>query len=261
MKGQMPLKFPLTIGGDFSGVVTKLGHDITEFKIGDEVFGSVLVFNGGSGAFAEFSSANVSNITFKPENINHIEAASLPLVGASAIQAIEQHIGLQSRQKILITGGCGGIGSIAIQLAKSVGAYVAATVSTEHIDFVKSLGGSEVIDYKRENVSEKLHDFDAVFDTVGGEFRDNTIKVLKAGGIIVSMVGAPDAKLVEEQGVKAIGQNTKTTREALTRLKELVEKNIIKPQVDKVFPLDQAKEAFVYQETSRPKGKVVISIK
>ncbi len=268
MKDMMPLKFPVTIGGNFSGVVQKIADDVTEFKIGDEVYGQALTLNGGSGSIAEFAASNVVNTAYKPKTVNHIEAASLPLVGVSVLQALEQHINLQSGQKILINGGSGGIGSIAIQLAKHIGAYVATTVSSEHVDFVKSLGADEVIDYKKENVSEKLHDFDAVFDTAGGESRDNAMKVLKegsprgeAGGIIVSMSGAPDEKLVEEYGVKAIGQNTDTSAKNLTRLAELVDQGVIKPQIDKVFTLDQAKEAFEYQETSHPKGKVVISIK
>ena len=265
MKDRMPLQFPVTIGGNFSGVVVKIvppaGGDVSEFKVGDEVYGQSLILNGGSGSIAEFTASNFANTAYKPKTIDHIAAASLPLVGVSALQALEQHIGLQKGQKILINGGCGGIGSIAIQLAKSMGAYVATTVRTEHVDFVKSLGVAEVIDYKKENVADKLHDFDAVFDTAGGESRDNAMKVLKKGGIIVSMVGAPDVKLLEQYGVKAIGQNTDTSAKNLTRLAELVDQEVIKPQVDKVFPLEQTREAFVYQETSNPKGKVVISIK
>lgn len=260
-KEQMPLKFPVTIGGNFSGIVKKIADGVVEFKIGDEVYGQALVLNGGSGAIAEMVASNVVNTAYKPKTVNHIAAASLPLVGVSALQALEQHINLQSGQKILINGGSGGIGSIAIQLAKSIGAYVAATVSTEHIDFVKKLGADEVIDYKKENVAEKPHDFDAVFDTAGGESQDNAMKVLKKGGVIVSMTGAPDPRLTEEYGIKAIGQNTNTNLENLTRLAGLVDQGVIKPQVDKVFPLEQTKEAFKYQETSHPKGKVVISIK
>lgn len=261
MKDMMPLEFPVTIGGNFSGVVRKVADDVAEFKIGDEVYGQALVLNGGSGSIAEMVASNTANTVYKPKRANHIEAASLPLVGVSAIQALEQHINLHRDQKILINGGSGGIGSIAIQLAKHIGAYVVATASTEHIDFVKTLGASEVIDYKKENVAEKIHDFDAVFDTAGGESRDNAMKVLKKGGVIVSMTGAPDQKLAEEYGVKAIGQNTDTNAKNLIRLAELVDQGIIKPQVDKVFTLDQTKEAFEYQETSHPKGKVVISMK
>lgn len=264
MKDQMPLNLPITIGGDFSGTIKTVSEG-SEFKIGDEVYGQALVMNGGSGSIAQFAAANIANISYKPKNINHIEAASLPLVGVSAIQALEQHIQLKKGEKILINGGSGGIGSIAIQIAKSIGAYVAVTASTESVGFVKVLGADEVIDYKKEKVEEKLHPpaggFNSVFDTVGEESRDNAVKVLKNGGVIVSMNGVPDPKLTEEQGVKAIGQYTKIDRETLVRLTELVEKGIVKPQVDKVFPLDQAKEAFTYQETSHPKGKIVISIK
>lgn len=261
MKDKMPLKFPVTIGGNFSGVVQKIADDVTEFKIGDEVYGQALVLNGGSGSIAEFVASNAANTACKPKTANYIEAASLPLVGVSALQALEQHINLHRDQKILINGGSGGIGSIAIQLAKSIGAYVAATVSTGNVEFVKALGADEVIDYKKENVSDKLHDFDAVFDTAGGESRDNAMKVLKKGGVIVSMNGAPEPKLAEEYGVKAIGQYTDTSQANLTRLTELVDKGIVKPQVDKVFFLSQTREAFEYQETSHPKGKVVISVK
>lgn len=261
MKDKMPLKFPVTIGGNFSGVVKKVADGVTEFKIGDEVYGQALTLNGGSGSIAEFVASNAANTAYKPKTVNHIEAASLPLVGVSALQALEQHINLKSGQKILINGGSGGIGSIAIQLAKSIGAYVAVTASTQHLEFVKTLGADEVIDYKKENVLEKLHDFDAVYDTVGGESADNAMKILKKGGIIISMTGAPDPKLVAEYGVKAIGQNTDTSQNNLTRLAELVEQGIIKPQVDKIFPLEQTREAFEYQETSHPKGKVVIRIK
>ncbi len=268
MKEHVPLKFPVTIGGNFSGVVQEIADDITEFKIGDEVYGQALILNGGSGSIAQFVASNAANTAFKPKTVNHIEAASLPLVGVSALQALEQHINLKKGQKILINGGSGGIGSIAIQLAKHIGAYVATTVSTEHVDFVKSLGADEVIDYEKENAVDKLKDFDAVFNTAGAEAVNDVIKVLKkgsprgeAGGILVSMSGAPDPKLAQEYGVKAIGQNTDTGAKNLTRLTELVDQGVIKPQIDKVFTLDQTKEAFEYQETSHPKGKVVISIK
>ena len=261
MKDKMPLDFPVTIGGNFSGVVVKVADDVVNFKIGDEVYGQALVLNGGSGSIAEMVASNVANTAYKPRTVSHIEASSLPLVGVSALQALEQHISLQKGQKILINGGSGGIGSIAIQLAKHIGAYVAATASSEHLEFLKSLGADEAIDYKKENVADKLHDFDAVFDTAGGESRDNAMKVLGKGGIIVSMSGAPDEKLTQRYGVKAIGQYTDTSKKNLERLAKLVDEGITKPQVDKIFTLDQTKEAFEYQETSHPKGKVVIKIK
>ena len=269
MKDGMPLKLPLTIGGNLSGVITKLGSEVTDFKVRDEIFGQSYAFGGGSGAIAEYAVCNTDNIALKPKNIDHIQAGSLPLVGVSAIQALEQYINLQKGQKILIHGGAGGIGSIAIQLAKHIGAYVATTVAGNDTEFVKSLGADEVIDYKQslrpdglksEDFSQVLKDFDAVFDTVGGEVADKSFKVLKKGGILVSMLGEPSKDLATQYQVKVIGQNTETNSKNLSRLTELVEQGVIKPQVDKVFPLDQTREAFEYAENSHPKGKVVIEI-
>lgn len=261
MKDMMPLKLPLTLGGNLSGVVTELGAEVTNFKVGDEVFGQSYAFGGGSGTIAEFAVAGVDNIALKPKKVNHIESGSLPLVGVSAIQALEQHINIQSKQKILIHGGAGGIGSIAIQLAKHLGLYVATTASSKDTDFVKSLGADEVIDYKKEKFEEKLSGFDAVFDTVGGDTTDKSFKVLRRGGVLVSMLGAPKEALKKEYGVTAIGQNTQTNAKNLARLAELVDQGVIKPVVNKVFPFDQTRQAFEYAETGHPRGKVVIRMK
>lgn len=261
MKDAMPLKLPLTIGGNLSGVIKEVGTDVTDFKIGDAVFGQSYAFGGGSGAIAEYAVANAENIAIKPKSINYLAAGSLPLVGVSAIQALEQHINLQKGQKILIHGGAGGIGSIAIQLAKHLGAFVAATVSSEDVEFVKSLGADEVIDYTKEKFEEKLSGFDAVYDTVGGDTTDRSFKVLKKGGVLVSMLGEPNKDLAGEYKVKVIGQNTQTNSKNLSRLATIVDQGIIKPQIDKVFPLDQTKQAFQYAETGHTRGKVVISIK
>ncbi len=273
MKDSMPLNLPITLGGNLSGEIVAVGTNVTDFKIGDEVFGQSYAFGGGSGAIAEFAITNAANIALKAKTINYLEAGSLPLVGVSAVQALEQHINLPAaakasagKQKILIHGGAGGIGSIAIQLAKHLGAYVATTVSGDDIEFVKSLGANEVIDYTSEKFEEKLHDFDAVFDTVGGDTTDKSFKVLKPGGILVTMVGsstlnAQSAGAINEFGIKVISQNTQTNAKNLTRLAELLDQGIIKPEVDKVFPLSETRDAFEYVETGHPRGKVVISIK
>lgn len=267
-KDSMPMQFPYIPGGDFAGTVIKLGENVSQFKEGDAVFGSALILNGGSGAFAKICAANTKNSAHKPKNIDFISASSLPLVGSSAIQGLEEHIKLQKNQKILIHGGAGGIGSIAVQLAKYLGAYVATTVSGDDKDFVKNLGADQVIDYKTKKFEEILSDFDAVFDTVGGETTDRSFKILKKGlpagrqgGILVSMLGQPNEELARQYGVTAIGQGTQTDNRHLSRLGELVEKSVIKPQVDKVFPLEKTKEAFDYLEKDSPKGKVVLEIK
>lgn len=257
MKDAMSL--PATLGGDFAGKVVETG---------DEIYGSALIFNGGSGGFAQFAAVNIKNSAQKPKNVNFEEAAALPVVGSSAIQALEEHIKLQKGQKILIHGGAGGIGHIAVQLAKHLGAYVVTTVGTDDIEFEKSLGVDEVIDYKSEDFTTILKDFDAVFDTVGGETTDKSFSVLKKGlpagrqgGVLVSMLGQPNEELAKQYEVTAIGQGTETNATHLKRLTELVENGVIKVNVDKVFPLDRVKEAFDYQEKNHPRGKVVLKIK
>lgn len=257
MKEMIPLNFPFTIGGDLSGVIVEVGEGVKEFKAGDEVFGQAYNLGESTGAMAEYAAANIGSIALKPKNIDFSEAASLPLVGASVIQALEEHIGLQSGQKILIHGGAGGIGSIAIQLAKHLGAYVATTVSKDDAEFVKSLGADEVIDYKTQKFEEIIKDYDSVFDTVGGETLSKSVQVLKKGGVLVSMLGTPK----EHDGIDAIGQNTQTNSDKLTRLAQLVEQGVIKPEVDKVFSLDETSQAFEFAENSHPRGKVVTSIK
>ena len=260
-KDMIPLQFPVTPGGDFSGVVERFGGEVEGYRVGDEVYGTANVLYGGSGSFAEFATANTANIAHKPKSASFEEAAALVLVGVSALQALEEHIKLQSKQKILIHGGAGGIGHLAIQLAKALGAYVATTVSTDEVDFVKKLGADEVIDYKKEKFEDLLNDYDVVFDMVGGEVRDKSFRILKKGGILVSMLGQPSEELSQKYGVVAIGQNTKVTSERLNRLAEYVDSGKIKVNIDRMFLLDQIKEAFNYFKEGRYKGKVVLRVK
>src|SRR3989338_9222057 len=256
-----PLQFPITLGGDFSGIVSEVGTDVSEYKVGDEVYGSANILSGGSGSFAEYAQVRISNMAKKPKNADFIESAALPLVGSSAVQALEEHIKLQNKQKILIHGGAGGIGHIAIQLAKALGAYVATTVSTDDMEFVIQLGTDEIIDYKNEKFEEKIKDFDAILDTVGGEVTNKSLAVLRKGGTLVSMIGQPDLKLAEKLGVIAIRQRTRVSTQHLERLAQLVENGNIKIKIAKIFPLDQVREAFKYQEEGYPRGKVVIKVK
>lgn len=268
MEKMMPLKFPTTMGGDFAGIITKIGDDVTDFKVGDQVYGQAIVFNGGSGSFAEFVVSNVKNIALKPKNINFEDAGSLPLVGSSAIQTLEDTFKLKAGDKILIHGGAGGIGSIAVQIAKSIGAYVAVTVSEKDKVFVKNLGADEIIDYKNQRFEEILKDYDFVYDTIGGETGDKSFQVLKKGlpagrqgGTIASMKGQPNEELAKQFGVTGIAINTQTNHVRLQRLTQLVESGIVKPRVDKVFLIDQTKLAFEYKASAHPQGKVVIKIK
>lgn len=168
---------------------------------------------------------------------------------------------LSKGQKILIHGGAGGIGSIAIQLAKHLGAYVATTARANDAAHVQGLGADVVINYEKQSFEEIVHDYDAVFDTVGGETYTRSFQVLKKGGLIVSMVEQPNQEFMEKYGVNAISQFTEVTRERLATLAKLVERGAVRVQIDKVFSLDEAAAALKYLETGKPKGKVVIRVK
>ena len=260
LQKMVPLQFPVTLGGDFSGIITEVGESVSGFKKGDEVYGTAIVLSGGSGSFAEFASADPVHIAHKPKNASHVEAAAIVLTGISAWQALVEHIGLSKGKKILIHGGAGGIGTAAVQLAKHLGAYVTATTSERDISFVKGLGADEVIDYKKQSFESMLHDYDAVFDTVGGETYTKSFKILKKGGVIASMLEQPNTELMEKYGVKAMSVYTQVNAGKLSKLAELIDKGVVKVHVDKTFPLEQAAAALEHLQTKHPRGKVVLII-
>ena len=259
-------KFPLTLGMDFSGVVQEVGEGEGEklplgLRKGDEVYGQAAVPSGGSGAFAEMAVTNADSIAPKPKILSHTEAAALPLAGVSAWQALVENMGLSGAQKILVHGGAGGIGSIAIALAKNLGAHVATTVSSDDRQFVAKLGADEVIDYRTQAFEDLVHDYDAVIDTVGGETYSKSFEVLKRGsGTLVSMLEQPNKDLMEQFGVKAIIQFTQVNRKRLTKLAQWVDKNSIKVNVDRAFSIDDAAKALDYVKDVHPRGKVVLTL-
>ena len=260
----IPLQFPATLGLDFSGVVEQIEVNSDaplDFKQGDEVYGQASISSGGSGAFAELALANKDSIADKPKSLSHLQAAGLPRGGVSAWQALVENIGLSKDQKILIHGGAGGIGSMAIQLAKHLGAYVGTTVSINDKQFVQEMGADQIIDYKKENFEEIVHDYDAVFDTVGGETYKRSFRVLaKGSGIIVSMLEQPKSELMSQYGIKALFLFSQVNRQRLTKLAQWVDQNNIKVNIDKTFPLDEADKALDYQKDVHPRGKVVLTV-
>jgi alcohol dehydrogenase len=256
-----PLQFPITLGSDFAGIVTEVGTNVSGFKKGDEVYGMAGIIHNGLGTFAEFTLADPKLTAQKPKKINFIEAAALPLAGTSAWQALVDYMELNKGQKILIHGGAGGLGSVAIQIAKHIGAYVATTASMKNKDYVKSLGADEIIDYQNQAFETLLHDFDAVFDTVGGDTYVKSFQVLKRNGVIVSMLMPPNKDLTEKYGVKVIHEWTEPTTDRLTKIANLVDQGVIKINIDETFPLDQATQALTYQQKEHPRGKVVIVVK
>ncbi len=255
------LKFPSVLGGDFSGVITEVGDGVYGYKVGDEVYGSAGTLSGGSGSLAQCALADIKNISLKPKTINFEEASALPLTGVSALMALTEHIKLKKSQKILIHGGGGGIGTMAIQLAKYLGAFVITTAGTDDLEYVKNLGADEVINYKTQNFEELVKGADAVYDTVGGETYKKSYQVLKRGGKLVSMLEQPDTELINKFGITVIAQQTRTTQLRLKNLAELVDKQAVKVHIDKVFSLEQAGEALTYLQEGHPKGKVIVKIK
>ena len=253
------LTFPATLGGDVSGVVSEVGPDVTGFAVGQSVYGQAGALSG-HGSFAQFVPVKISQLADKPASVDFVTAAALPLVASSADQALNEHMHLQPGQKILIHGGGGGIGSVAIQLAKHLGAYVATTAGPDDLEFVKNLGADEVIDYRSQDFSTMLHDYDEVYDMVGGEANTKSYGILKPGGVIVSMVAAANEELVGQHQVHYVHQFSKVTTERLQRIAKLVDEGVLKAHVDRVFPLTEVADALEYLATGHPRGKVVLKI-
>jgi NADPH:quinone reductase-like Zn-dependent oxidoreductase len=259
-KEYIKLELPAILGGDVAGTVTEIGAGVSGLEVGQPVYG-MANSAGGQGAFAEFVPVSAAQLVAKPKSLDYVHAAALPLVGVSAYQALIDTMDLQRGQKILIHGGAGGIGSVAIQLAKHLGAYVATTASAADTNFVKSLGADEAVDYKKQDFSQVLRDFDAVLDTIGGETNAKSYKILRRGGVLVSMIEQPNERLVKNHGITYIQQSSKPTVERLTRVAELADSGKLKITIDKVFPFDQAAEALEHLKAGHSRGKVVIQIR
>ncbi|MDN5275614.1 MAG: NADPH:quinone reductase Zn-dependent oxidoreductase [Candidatus Saccharibacteria bacterium] len=255
-----PVQLPVTLGGDIAGVVVEVAEDVDDFTVGDKVYGQSAAIFGVSGAFAEFANANVGQIAKIPSNLDFQQAASLPLTASSAVQALVHHAELKEGQKVFIHGGTGGVGSIAIQVAKALGAYVATTATAEGIEQVKKLGADEVIDYKIEDFTNKLSGYDVVLNNVLGEF-DKTLSILKAGAVAVSLTGPADEALVEKLGITTVAQFTQVSGEILNTLNDMLEAGKVTPQVSRVYSLDDVAKAFEDRENNSIRGKVVIAVK
>lgn len=255
-----PLPLPLTLGGDFSGVVEAVGAGVSGFRAGDEVYGQAGVFNGGSGAFAERALARAASVAAKPRSLPPTEAAALPTAGVSALQGLTRYLRVSAGQKVLIHDGAGGVGSIAIQMAKHLGAHVATTLSAGDIAYVKGLGADEVIDYDSRQFEEVLGGLDGVLDAVGCDTYVRSFRVLKKGVRPVAVLEPPGRELRNDFGVEALALSTLVTSERLTMLARLVDEGALRVRVDQTFPLERAGAALHYLEKASPKGKVVLKI-
>ena len=251
---------PLTLGFDLAGIVAEVGPGVTSLNAGDKVYGQASVMAGGSGAFAQYAVTRAERLAVMPKNASFEEAASIVLTGTSAWQAVYGHMRVKPRQKVLIHGGAGGIGTAAIQMAKHIGAFVATTASGERTDYVKQLGADQAIDYVKQDFSELVADCDTVLDTVGGNTYYKSYGVLKPGGIVVSMLEQPSEEMMRRYGVRAEFQFTDVRTEALDELRKLIESSIVTVVLDQVYPLERVKEAFESKEHGHVRGKIAIAI-
>lgn len=254
-----PVELPVTLGGDIAGIVSEVGDGVTGFQVGDKVYGQASALGGGSGALAEYALTSAEQIAIMPAQLSFQEAASLPLVGVSALLGLRDTIKLESGQKILIQGAGGGIGTVAVQIAKHIGAHVTATVGTQAVDYAKNLGADEVIDYKTQSVEEDAQ-FDAVFDMAGGEAFEKSWKSIKKGGLAVSMAAQSDESKSAELGISIIGQNAMLSTAILNDLRALIEQGVVTPHIAKTYSLEEVTEAFEARENESVIGKVVVSI-
>lgn len=255
-----PLNFPATLGIDLAGTVLAVGDNVTGFTVGDRVYGTANAMFGASGAFAEQAAVNADSLAHSPADIEDVAAASLPTAGISALQAVNS-MNVQPGQKVFIHGASGGVGAIAVQIAKSRGAYVAATVSTDNVDFVKSLGADEIIDYKTQNYKETVKDFDALLNNVRTNDINPLLDTLQKGGVAISLVGPFDEQKIEKLGLTAIAQMTRVNTKALDELRELVDQGSVKPTVAKIFSLDQIRDAYTALAAESIKGKIVVTVR
>jgi NADPH:quinone reductase-like Zn-dependent oxidoreductase len=275
----MPNKLPFTIGHDVAGVVTEVGANVHAFNIGDEVYAT------RKGGFAEFITIPENELALKPTNLSMEEAASIPLVGLTAWQALIVKGNLQQGQKVFIQAGSGGVGTIAIQLAKHLGAFVATTTSIGNTELVKGLGADLIIDYKSQDFQTILKDYDLVLNSQDAKTLEQSLKILKPGGKAISISGPPDVEYAKDNGlswflkivmrllsfkVKKLAKSLRVhyaflfmqaNGKQLGEIAALIEAGIIRPVIDKVFAFADTNKAMSYVETGRAKGKVVVKVK
>lgn len=278
----LPYRLPLILGHDVAGVVVRVGPRVRQFKPGDEVYARPDDFR--IGAFAELIAIKEASLAIKPKALSMEEAASIPLVGLTAWQALIEKANLKPGQKVFIQAGSGGVGTFAIQLAKHLGAFVATTTSTANVEWVKRLGADIVIDYKQDDFANILHGYDVVLNSQDSATLAKSLGVLKPGGKLISISGPPDPAFGEEIGapwwLKSImrllsfGIRRKAKRNQvgfsflfmkanggqLREISALIDAGAIRPVVDRVFPFESTREAMDYVETGRAKGKVVVKL-
>lgn len=279
----LPYKLPLVLGHDVAGVVTKVGAKVKKFKVGDEVFSRPSDFRIGT--FAEFIAIDEKDVAHKPKNLSMEEAASIPLVALTVWQALVENANLKKGQKVFIQAGSGGVGTIAIQLAKYLGATVATTASEQSFDLLKNLGADVLIDYKKQDFENVLKDYDVVLNSQDKKTLEKSLRITKSNGKVISISGPPTPEFAKaakapwfikviisllSSGIRKMAKKLgvgysflfmRAEGSQLQQISGLIESGTIKPVLDKVFPFEQLNEALAYIESGRSKGKVVVKMK
>jgi NADPH:quinone reductase-like Zn-dependent oxidoreductase len=250
-------RLPYTPGRDVSGIVEKCGAQATRFKVGDAVVGIVGIAGGG---YAEKAVLDERAMALKPQEIDYVHAAAIPLAGQTAWQGLFRYGQLKAGQSVLIHGGSGGVGHFAVQFAKAKGARVLTTVSTENLEFARSLGADVVIDYKKQRFEELAQDLDMVFDLIDGETRERSWKLLKKGGVLVTTLSEPSQQTAAQHGVRASRYTVEADGKELAEILGLVISGKVKPHVQKTYPLEQAAQALNSVEQGHAVGKIVITM-
>lgn len=261
LKAMMPFEFPIILGWDVAGIVEEVGEHVQDFKVGDRVFARPETTNRGT--YAEYTIVDTHLLAKIPDNISFEEAACVPLAGLTAWQCLFDFGNIQKGDKVLIHAGAGGVGTFAIQLAKSVGAYVAATAGTHNVEFLKSLGADEVIDYKKQDFEKVLTEFDFVLDSLGGENQEKSFTVLKEGGKLASIVSEPNQEKAKQKNIKSGNVWLVPNGQQLEKIANLLGQNKLRVIIGHKFPFSEEgiKEAHALSESHHAKGKIVIQIK
>jgi len=258
-KSVLPQPLPLTLGSDLSGVVHSIGPNVEGLQIGDEVFG--VTNERFTGAYAEYAVAKAAMIAAKPKSLNHIHAASVPVVAVTAWQMVFELAQLAPGESVLVHGGAGNVGAYAVQLAKRAGAMVITTASAKDLTYARGLGADGVIDYRARQFEEQVKDIDAVLDTVGGETLGRSYGVLKRGGILVSAAARPSKEKTEQRGVRALFFLVEVTTQRLRKIAELIDAGGLKTEVGEVLWLNEARQGHEMLEGApHRRGKIVIKI-
>ncbi|WP_327434031.1 NADP-dependent oxidoreductase [Streptomyces sp. NBC_01236] len=253
---------PFVLGWDVSGVVEATGIGVALFKPGDEVFG-MLRYPFGHGSHAEYVTAPARFFALKPSGIDHTQAGALPLVSLTAWQALTEQANLRAGQRVLIHAAAGGVGHVAVQIAKALGAYVIGTASAGKHDFLRGIGVDEAIDYQNVDFTEAVKDVDVVLDTIGGETAVRSLRVLRPGGVVVSILPVGSDEFPEEAerlGVRAVRMLVDADHTGMTAIADLVEAGKLRATIAETFPLADAAKAHALGDTGRTTGKLVLLV-